>query len=127
VRQQAALLLQALHGDAVGDEEKIGLGLAGLELGAQLGEDAGRAVADEGDVHLRVLGLEGVDGLLGVGVGLARVEHELAGQFLGESARGQKRDEGGEQQAFHGRTSGPEWGGPALTGPHDAYVTPTRL
>ena len=54
----------------------------------------GRAVADEGDVDARVLRLEGVDGLLRVGVGLARIENEIAGEPL---RLGEGRHENGEQ------------------------------
>ena len=106
VRQQPALLLEAFHGDAVGDQQHVGLGLPGFELGAQLGQDLRRAVADEGHVDARVLRLEGVDGLLGVGVGLARIENEIAGEPLRLGEGGHENGEQG-QKALEGHGTVP--------------------
>ena len=92
IGHQPALRLQALHGHDIGDQQHVRLRLAGLDLSLQLGEDLGRAVAHPFDRDAGMLGHEGVGGLLGVGVGLARIEYQLA---LGRRRLG---DAGGQQQ-----------------------------
>jgi hypothetical protein len=107
VRQKAVLLLQTLHGDAVGDEQHVGLGLPGLELGAELGKDLRGAVANEGDVDARVLRLEGIERLLGVGVGLTGIKDEVAGQPLRLSEGGHEGGEHGKKNPLHGHGAVP--------------------
>jgi hypothetical protein len=78
MRHQAALRLQALHRDGVGDQEDVGLRRARRELGLELGHHVRGALAEPLHLDARMRGGEGVHRLLRVGVGLRGVEHELA-------------------------------------------------
>ena len=94
---QPALLLQPFHRHRVGDQQQIGLRVAGGDLGPQLRHYLGRAVADPLDVDVRVERLERVDRLLGVLVRLAGVEHQLARRRQrrpGEQRNGRNRRHG---------------------------------
>ncbi len=66
-----------LHGHHIGDQKHVGLRLAGLDLGMQLGQDLRRAVAHPIDLDAGILRHEGVDGLLGIGIRPVSYTHLL--------------------------------------------------
>ena len=104
IRQQTAVLLQVFHRHRVGDQKNIRLRRARFHFGAQLRDDARRAVAHEGDVDLRIFRLERVDGLLRVLIRLAGIENELA--LLRAREDGRRDDQHRGKQQANGEVHG---------------------
>ena len=99
IGHQAVVALQPFHGHAVGDQENVGLGTTGGELGLELGHHLGGAVAHPFHLDVRMGLFESVDRLLGVLIGLAGIKDELA--VLGHGGSGLDADakDSGCQQA----------------------------
>ena len=79
---QAALGLQPLEGQAVGEQEDIGARGAGGDLGAQPGHDLAGAAADPFDLYAGVAAAEGLHRAGGIGFELGGVEHQLPRHIL---------------------------------------------